>query len=130
MNFTEHAVLDLLYNIVLALETIDKACSIFLDFAKAFDILNHNILLSKLECYGVLGLPLKHMNCYHSDKTQCVKIGGSTSKHAPKHVEFHREAFWGHYFSLFILTIYINQTLKILSIYLWMPQAFPLQTRI
>ena len=44
---TEHAVFDLFYDIVSALETKDKACSIFLDFAKAFYTVNHDILLSK-----------------------------------------------------------------------------------
>ena len=38
---TEHAVLELLYNIVPALETKDKTCSIFLHFAKVFNTLNH-----------------------------------------------------------------------------------------
>ena len=44
--------------------------------------MNHDILLSKLEYYGVCGLPLKLMKSYLSDRTQCVTIGGSTSKHA------------------------------------------------
>ena len=61
---TEHAVLDLLYNIVSALETKNKACSIFLDFAKAFDTVNHDILLSKLDYYRVRGLLLKLMKSY------------------------------------------------------------------
>ena len=78
---TEHAFLDLLYNIVSALETKDKVCSIFLDFAKAFNTVNHDMLLSKLEYYGMRGSPLKLMNSYLSGRTQCVKIGGSTSEH-------------------------------------------------
>ena len=38
-----------LYNIVSVLEAKGKACSIFLDFAKGFDAVNHDILLSKLK---------------------------------------------------------------------------------
>ena len=44
--------------------------------------MNHDILLSKLGYYGVRGLPLKLIKSYLSDRTQCVKIGDSTSKHA------------------------------------------------
>ena len=80
---TESAVLDFLFNKISALETKDKTCSISLDFAKALDTVNHDILLSKLEYYGVRELPLKLMKSYLSDRTQCVKIGVSTSKHAP-----------------------------------------------
>ena len=66
---TEHAARNLLYNIVSALETKDKACSIFLDFAKAFDTVSHDILLLKLEYYDVRELPLKLMKSYLSDRT-------------------------------------------------------------
>ena len=66
---TEHAVCNLLCNIVSALETKDKACSIFLDFAKAFDTVSHDILLLKLEYYDVRELPLKLMKSYLSDRT-------------------------------------------------------------
>ena len=34
-----------------------------------------------IEYYSVHGLPLKLMKSYLLDRTQCVKIGGSTSKH-------------------------------------------------
>ena len=44
---TEHAIIDLHSNIIMAIEKKEKACAIFLDFAKAFDTVNHEILLKK-----------------------------------------------------------------------------------
>ena len=76
---TEHAILDLNFNIIKALEKKEKACTIFLDFAKAFDTVNHKILLSKLEHFGIRGIPLNWFRSYLANRQQCVKIGQQIS---------------------------------------------------
>ena len=72
---TQHAILDLYLNIIEAIEVHGKSSCIFLDFAKAFDTANHDILLSKLEYYGIRGLALCLLRSYLTDWTQRVKIG-------------------------------------------------------
>ena len=42
---TDPVILDLHTNIINAVESREKSCSIFLDFTKAFDTVNHDILL-------------------------------------------------------------------------------------
>ena len=44
--------------------------SLFLDFAKAFDSVNHQIILSKLEHYGIRGLSFKLFISYLTNKKQ------------------------------------------------------------
>ena len=90
------------------METKDKACSIFLDFAKAFITVNHDILLSKLKYYGVHGLSLKLLMSYLLDRTQCVKIGGSTSKHALITCRVSQESVLGQ----LLFLVYINNIHK------------------
>ena len=72
---TQHAILDLYLNIIEAIEVHGKSTCIFLDFAKAFDTANHDILLSKLEYYGIRGFALCLLRSYLTDRTQRVKIG-------------------------------------------------------
>jgi hypothetical protein len=47
---------------------------IFLDITKVFDVINHNLLLSKLELYGLRGKMHEWMSSYLKDRTQFVEI--------------------------------------------------------
>ena len=53
----------------------------FLDLAKAFDTVNHDILLSKLERYGIRGKVLFFLKSYLSDRQQKVQIQNQTSEY-------------------------------------------------
>ena len=53
---TTHTIFDIHTRIVKALDQGNVACSVFLDFAKAFDTIDHHILLQKLENFGLRGL--------------------------------------------------------------------------
>ena len=57
------------------------AAAIFVDLKKAFDTLDHSILITKLEHYGIRGIPLKLMISYLTDRQQCVTYNGITSNY-------------------------------------------------
>ena len=76
---TTHALIDITESIRKALDENMYACGIFVDLQKAFDTVNHKILLSKLEYYGVRGLPLKWFESYLDKRTQYVSIDGVNS---------------------------------------------------
>ena len=50
-----------------------------MDLSKAFDCLNHELLIAKLEAYGFSGSALKMVHDYLSNKKQRVEINGSFS---------------------------------------------------
>ena len=52
---------------------------VFLDFAKAFDTVNHSILLGKLQHYGIDGISLSLFDSYLSNRKQQVEINGTLS---------------------------------------------------
>ena len=54
-KLTTFAVLDIYTEIVNSLDKGDLACIVLLDFAEAFDTVDHKILTSKLENYGLRG---------------------------------------------------------------------------
>ena len=54
--------------------------SIFIDFKKAFDTVDHEILLYKLECYGIRGLANDFFRSYLTNRRQYTVINGVNSE--------------------------------------------------
>ena len=58
---TNQALIVLLDKITAALDNGDIVLGMFLDFSKAFDTVDHRILLNKMYKYGVRGIAAKWM---------------------------------------------------------------------
>ena len=69
---TNHAILTLLESIQEALDDGQFACGIFIDLEKAFNTISHDILLEKLNHYGIRRISNDWFRSYLSDRTQMV----------------------------------------------------------
>jgi len=82
---TEHALINLTEQIKESLDTIGHsvnrkyACGVFVDFQKAFDTVNHHILIKKLDHYGVRGPVNDWVKSYLEERKQFVSILGFDS---------------------------------------------------
>jgi hypothetical protein len=70
----EIATYTLLNNILLSLDKKNFVGGLFCDFQKAFDCVNHNILLAKMEFYGISGIVNKLMKSYLENRYQRVTV--------------------------------------------------------
>ena len=78
---TEHAILSIVEEIRKNLNNGVFSCGVFIDLEKAFDTVNHKILLSKLEHYGIRDTSLTWISSYLSNRKQSVKLNGVNSKY-------------------------------------------------
>ena len=76
LHSTELASLELVDRITKYIDEGKLPLSVFLDLSKAFDTIDHRILLQKLKYYGVSDTPLKWLRSYLSDRKQCVYYEG------------------------------------------------------
>jgi len=71
---TEYAALELVDRIITEMDKNNCPINIFMDLSKAFDTLNHEILLYKLKYYGFNDISLKLMQSYISNRTQYIEL--------------------------------------------------------
>ena len=76
---TNEAIAKFLKYIYSGLNENNYNMGIFLDLQKAFDLVNCDILLSKLNHYGIRGTPLKLLKSFLNNRSQYVKIDGFRS---------------------------------------------------
>jgi hypothetical protein len=77
---TEQALMLLTSNLYQALDKGNYAIGLFLDFSKAFDTIDHSILLQKLSHYGIRGIAANWVTSYLHNRKQVVTYNGVTSQ--------------------------------------------------
>ena len=80
---TDHALIEIVDGIKLAIDSSKLAGGIFVDLSKAFDTVNHRILLEKLHHLGIRGIPNKLLESYLTNRHQYVQINDSKSSLRP-----------------------------------------------
>lgn len=71
---TEHALINFMNDVCIGLNESKCVSGLFLDIKKAFDTVDHNILLVKLFKCGVRGVALEWFKSYLIGRTQCVRV--------------------------------------------------------
>ena len=77
---TEHAILDIVSTIQTHMDKGLFSCGVFIDLKKAFDTVDHSILLDKLDYYGFRGTMNLWFKSYLSNRSQTTEIDGYVSE--------------------------------------------------
>ena len=114
--WTDHALISFTENIRKKLDESIFGCGIFVDLLKAFDTVEHDILLSNLKHYGIHGLANDWFKSYLSNRKQYISIDGYDSN-LPD-IKFHvpHRSFLGP--PLFLIYINdLNQALRFCKVH-------------
>ena len=77
---TSHGITHLHENIIKSIEKQKICAALFIDLKSAFDTIDPNILVSKLDHYGVRGKALQLLHSYLSDRKQLIKCNDIESQ--------------------------------------------------
>lgn len=80
---TSHAIMEFVNNLAESVDKGEVAYGVFCDLSKAFDTINHQNLLRKMEHYGIRGVAQSWIRSYLSDRSQYVSWRGVESETLP-----------------------------------------------
>ena len=101
---TSHTLIHLTCKIREQLDSWHFACGIFVDLQKAFDTVDHDILIQKLNHYGIRGVANNWFSSYLQNRSQSVSINGFNSKLK----RIHRGVPQGSILGPLLFLIYMN----------------------
>ena len=93
------------------------SCGVFIDLKKAFDTVDHNILLDKLNFYGFRGLINQWFSSYLNDRTQTTQIADHIWNKASISFGVPQGSFLGPLLFYYLLMISTSALLNLNSIF-------------
>ena len=105
---TELVALHLVDNMINQIDNGKTPKNIHIDLSKVFDTLNHDILIHKLNYYGVKGSELKLFDNYQSNRKQYTEVNGYKSNTQMIQTGVPQDLSWGHFYFYCISIIFLH----------------------